>query len=96
VVCCVSDIPYRVSSGFQDAPLTVPAALHALSAAYSRLKLLIIDPAGTAWWFARRQFTTLSEPAQVSFDRRVTNSEGAGCLTNAEVALQHGFDDPFA
>ena len=58
-------------------------------------KLLIIHPARAAWRFAGRKFTTFSEPAQVSLDRRVTNSEGAGHLTNTGVALQHGFDDPF-
>ena len=58
-------------------------------------KLLIIHPARAAWRFAGRKFTTFSEPAQVSLDRRVTDSEGVGRLTNAKAALQHSFDDPF-
>lgn len=59
-------------------------------------ELLTVHPARTAWGFARRKLATLPEPAQVPFYCRVTYPKGAGCLTNAEVALQHSFDDPFS
>jgi hypothetical protein len=59
------------------------------------LELLTVHPARTAWRFARCKLTPLPEPAQIPFYRRMTDPEGAGCFTNAEIAFPYGFDDSF-